>query len=82
MIQGSRDRLTENKKITKPSLKPLLQPTQHKLPRSGLLEQCGEREPPIASVLKSEFFGGGPVTATVMSSIRTGERRGLSLSLS
>jgi len=28
-------------------------------------EQSGEPEPPVASVLKSTFFGGGPVTAIV-----------------
>jgi hypothetical protein len=29
-------------------------------------EQSGEREPPMTRGLKSQFFGGGPVTAVVI----------------
>jgi hypothetical protein len=35
--------------------------------RQEATEQCGEREPPMARVLKSTSLGGGPVTATVLS---------------
>ena len=30
-----------------------------------IVEPCGERQPPVTSILKSQLFGGGPVTAAV-----------------
>lgn len=40
-------------------------PDQFNVKRNDATEPCGEREPPMARVLESLLFGGGPVIANV-----------------